>query len=124
MPPPLPKNTAEREEMWWYAKEQAFPVIFGDPEEPADHLEARTQSLIALFPEMRSILQPRFGYSRETDHYWFAVRPLGKGSFGGVAVWEKRDYNGVVVEETAVKQSMWSQSMASNSDHLWRRKRS
>jgi hypothetical protein len=50
--------------------------------------------------------------SREGDHEWFPVRPLGRGGFGGVAVWERRDAAGNVVEETAVKQSSWKSSVA------------
>jgi hypothetical protein len=89
---------------------------YGDPLEPADHLDDETKTRIALFPEMVSLLRSRFGLSRHTDHHWFPVRPLGKGGFGGVAVWERRDSVGNVVEETAVKQSKWSGAMALKTD--------
>lgn len=115
MPPPLPQTPGERDEMWGHVNSDADPLDFDDPEEPANHLDRRTQNRIVLFPEMSSMLHSRFGYSRETDRHWFPVRPLGKGGFGGVAVWERRNLNGDVLEETAVKQSKWSAVMALNS---------
>ena len=116
MPPPLPQTPGERDEMWGHLNSDADLLDFGKPEEPADHLDRRTQTRIALFPEMKGMLQSRFGYSRETDHHWLPVRPLGKGGFGGVAVWERRNLDGDVLEETAVKQTKWSASMALKSE--------
>ncbi len=110
MPPPLPKNPVERNQMWAHAN--LDPNHFGDPLEQADHLGENTQRRLALFPEMSEFLRSRFGLSPGGNHHWFPVRPLGKGGFGGVAVWEKRDAFGVVIEETAVKQSEWSHGMA------------
>ena len=100
----------ERQKMWNYDDDDPFG--FGDPMEPASHLDVKTQRRIDLFPELSRLLRSRFGLSRKTDQYWFPVRPLGKGGFGGVAVWERRDFLGDVVEETAVKQTDWSKSMA------------
>jgi hypothetical protein len=112
MPPPLPKNPVEREKMWCHPDSDVIVVETSDPEAPAEHLDRSTLSRIALFPEMKSMLQSKFGFWRDPDHHWFPVRPLGKGGFGGVAVWEKRNLAGEVIEETAVKQSTWSASMA------------
>ncbi|ERF72103.1 hypothetical protein EPUS_02894 [Endocarpon pusillum Z07020] len=112
MPPRLPKTFRERWEMWWQATLPGERVQTRDPMEPASHLDQTTQTRISLFPEMSNFLRSRFGLSRETDHQWFPVRPLGKGGFGGVAVWEKRDSLGNVVEETALKQSKWDLSLA------------
>ena len=112
MPPILPRNFRERYEMWWQANFTGITSEARDPMEPADHLDQTTQTRISLFPEMSNFLRSRFGLSRENDHQWFPVRPLGKGGFGGVAVWEKRDSLGNVVEETALKQSKWDVSLA------------
>lgn len=112
MPPPLPRNFGERHMMWWQPNYTGITLEDKDPMEPADHLDQTTQARVSLFPEMSDFLRSRFGLSRETDHQWFPVRPLGKGGFGGVAVWEKRDSLGNVVEETALKQSNWEMSLA------------
>lgn len=112
MPPRLPSTFRERWETWWQANLTGESVQTRDPMEPADHLDQTTQTRISLFPDMSDFLRSRFGISRETDHQWFPVRPLGKGGFGGVAVWEKRDSLGNVVEETALKQSKWDLSLA------------
>lgn len=112
MPPPLPKNAADRDQMWGQVQSDVDPFVAGNPMEPADHLDQRTQRRIALFPEMNSMLRSRFGLSRKNDHQWFPVRPLGTGGFGGVAVWERRDSLGDVIEETALKQSKWKGSMS------------
>jgi hypothetical protein len=111
MAPLDPKRPSERagaqiQQTWPNFKE------FTDPMEPADHLDKRTQSRISHFPSMHRFLRSRFGMSRESDHEWFPVRPLGKGGFGGVALWERRDAAGNVIEETAVKQSSWKSTVA------------
>lgn len=98
--------------MWGNARNFEPPLRFDDPMEPANHLDEETQRRVALFPEMSNLLLSRFGLSRTNDQEWFPVRPLGQGGFGGVAVWERRDSAGNVVEETAVKQSKWSREMA------------
>jgi hypothetical protein len=118
MAPPLPKNPGERDRMWGNAQGHDDPHVFvnplvtGDAEEPADHLDEATKGLTARFPTMVNLLRSRFGLSRSTDEEWFPVRPLGKGGFGGVAVWERRNSAGEVLEETAVKQAKWEGRLA------------
>ena len=113
MPPPLPRNPIERHEMWGRAHANAGPfhvgniMDLGDPMEPADHLDETTRHRTSLFPDMTNFLRSRFGLSRVSESQWFPVRPLG-----GVALWERRNSVGDVVEETAVKQSKWNRSMA------------
>lgn len=98
--------------MWGHLYGNEDLLDRGDPMEPAKHLDEKTQHRIGLFPDMSGLLRSRFGLSRRADQHWFPVRPLGKGGFGGVAVWERRDFLGDVIEETAVKQTEWCKPMA------------
>lgn len=121
MPPALPKNKAEREDMWDLFNSDIDPIGFADPLKSASHLGENTETRATLSPEMTQFLRSRFGVSPETDGERYPVRPLGKGGFGGVAVWGRRDPFGNLVEETALKQSKWSPSMfLASAPHLAR----
>jgi hypothetical protein len=110
MPPPLPRDVDERALLWGYPDSDVD--VFEGALGKATHLSEETQAHIRKFRGYGNLLRARFGLSRDTDHEWFPVRPLGCGSFGGVGVWERRDAAGNILEETAVKTEKWTFSHA------------
>lgn len=92
------------------------PAVFEVPDLGYRHYTGVFQPRISLVPAVYYKIFTFFRHFRrsynlllrnldfEDGAEWQPVRPLGEGSFGAVALWHKKDPNGSVIDEIALKE--------------------
>ena len=95
------------------SSQNGLDLVREDPLKPADHLGNASETLFSHLPHLlAAMLRSHYAPTKADSYSWYPVRPLSLDLFGASVLWQKRDSQGNVVEETTVRQQAWVPHMA------------